>query len=233
MHKSFIIIIILIIFSYFLPIARASISNSDNYIIEKDTINSIGGISTSNSYNLQMNIGEISSGILDSTNYNTTLGYLNSDREYLELGFSVLDLNLEDFLIPDQITTLASFDIYISSYSTNGYTLYIKSQGNTTNPGLYKSTGTTHLIESSTTTLAQGTEGYGLQASSVTATIDAVYLKINNNVGGLSIISQIIASNIYDTTDESVTITPKISITYESPAGNYEDSLIFDLVGNY
>lgn len=222
------------ILSYPLSVG-ASITESNNYKVDKDVLDASGSTSTSTSYKLYYNLGDsiIGSSTGGGMNYFSTYGFLTTDREYLGFGFNLSSLTLDDMIIPNQITQLTSFNMNIDSFSTNGYSIYIQSEGNGTNAGLNKSNGTAHLIASSTATLSTGTEGYGIQISSPTATLSATYNKTNNDVGGLSRISTIMASNNRDMDNEQITITPKISVNYSTPAGSYQDTITFDIVGNY
>jgi hypothetical protein len=105
--------------------------------------------------------------------------------------------------------------------------------GNGSNPGLYSSTAS-YRIPSSSTTLVAGTEGFGIQASSGTATIASTYNQTGNVVGGLQLTYQTLASNTGPVTSETVTITHKAAISALTVAGSdYQDTLTYRITAKF
>lgn len=124
-----------------------------------------------------------------------------------------------------------------TTVSSNG-TVYVKIKDNgdgTTNPGLYKSTATTDLIGSAdasytdTATLAAGTEGYGIQATTTGANlvIATRYLKTGTDVGGFERTDQTMASSSAAVSSEVVTVIHKAAVSAANVAGDYSDTITY------
>lgn len=126
--------------------------------------------------------------------------------------------------------------------SASGCTLYVKDAGDTTNGGLYKNPD---LIESpnaayaASTTLAAGTEGYGIQATSSDAggsgaslTLGARYSVIGDDVGGLTVTSQTLASTAATTTGREAIVDHKAAISASTPGGSYTDTITYECTAN-
>ncbi len=120
----------------------------------------------------------------------------------------------------------------------SGCTLYVKDAGSGSQPGLYKSTSPTYTIVSATATLSAGTDGYGLQATTTAAgsggtlSINIIYNKTGNNVGGLSLTDVVLASSTAAITDREVVVTHKAAISAIATAGSYSDTITYSCVGN-
>jgi len=142
-------------------------------------------------------------------------------------------------LSPSSVSTSSpNITITVSCSNTSaGCTVYVKDSGNNTNPGLYNSTAN-HLIPSSDATLSAGTEGYGIQAATTTngtggnLSLNSKYNQTGNNVGGLSLTDIVLASSTVDVSNREVIITHKASISNLTPAGNYQDSIIYSCNAN-
>ena len=127
--------------------------------------------------------------------------------------------------------------------SATGCALYVKDAGGGGNPGLWNATSSA-LIESpnaafdATSTLADGTEGYGIQAtttatgSGATLTIAPYYLQTGDTVGGLKIANETLASNNATSSDREVVVTHKAAIASETPAGTYNDTITYECTVN-
>lgn len=152
----------------------------------------------------------------------TTVPFLNLSINTNQINFGVLSINSVETSTPDNVIT-------INTNVDNGYILRVASTGNGSNPGLYNSAGS-YLIQSNTALLVSGTEGYGIQASSTTATIPAVYNKIGNDIGGLSLTAQLLASNSASVTGESIVVKAKAAISSSSRGGNYSDTLLYTIL---
>jgi hypothetical protein len=134
--------------------------------------------------------------------------------------------------------TIASASAITLTMSTNasaGYVVTVQDEGDASNPGLYKSTVTTKLIASSQATLANGTEGYGIQAAAGTGapTIDAAYLYTGNDVGALSRTAATMVSKSGAVDGNTATMTVKAAISATTPAGDYADTLTLICTGTF
>ena len=116
-----------------------------------------------------------------------------------------------------------------STNSTSGLAITVKSA----NAGLYKSYGTTHLIDAvGPTSVANATEGYaiyGANASSLT-------VETGFAIGGttaLTTSAQTFASATGVVSSGTVDVKPIAGITNLTAAGSYTDSLTFICTGNF
>jgi hypothetical protein len=125
-----------------------------------------------------------------------------------------------------------------------GCSLYVKDAGSGSNPGLYKSTSPTYLIPSpnaafdATSTLAAGTEGYGIQATTTTAgsgatlTIAARYNQSGNTVGGLTLTNTTLSSSNATSANRETVVTHKAAISTLTAAGSYSDTITYECTAN-
>lgn len=123
-------------------------------------------------------------------------------------------------------TSSPNITLTTSTNAVDGYTITVQDEGDGSDPGLY-STEAAKLIASATATLVIGTEGYGIQGSSSTATIDSVYDKAGNEVGGLQRTPQRLAYNTGSASSETVTVTHKAAISAATEAGPYKDTITY------
>jgi len=138
---------------------------------------------------------------------------------------------------PNASTTMSCIN------SSLGCTLYAKDAGGGGNPGLWNSTSSA-LIKSpnasfsATSTLAAGTEGYGIQAtttaagSDATLTIAARYLQTGDTVGGLATSSITLASASAASSNRETVVTHKAAVASVTPAGSYADTITYECTGN-
>ncbi len=130
-------------------------------------------------------------------------------------------------------TASSTTSIAVTTNAQNGYTLKVNGAGSGSNPGMYSS-GTSHLIQSSTTTLVAGTEGYGVQGTSSTADVDAVYDKTGNDVGILPLAEANFCTNTGPVTSESTVVTYKAAIgNLTVAASDYTDTVTYTLYGSF
>jgi len=121
--------------------------------------------------------------------------------------------------------------------SAGGCTLYVKDAGNAGNPGLWNSTAS-YLIASASSTLAGGTEGYGLQATSTvtgggdTLDFNATYNKSGNDVGGLLTTNVTLASTNATSSDRETVVTHKAAVAASTPSGSYADTITYECTAN-
>jgi hypothetical protein len=145
---------------------------------------------------------------------------------------------LGTLLVGSVSTASPAITVTNSCNSGGGCTIYVNDAGNTSNPGLYASAATgTPLIASATATLAAGTEGYGLQATTTGAgtgsalTLSATYDKSGNDVGGLAIAATQIASASAPFSAKVITVDTKAAISVLTKAGTYADTITYSCVG--
>ena len=124
-----------------------------------------------------------------------------------------------------------------------GCTLSINDTGNAGNGGLW-SAGTSHLIPSpnaayaATATLAAGTEGFGIQATTTAGsgaafTVAANYnYSGNNTVGKLSPTPATLVSTTATTTGASVIVNNLAAISALTPGGSYTDTITYGCLAN-
>jgi len=131
-------------------------------------------------------------------------------------------------LSPSEVST-SSPDITITITSSGGFQIQVKDAGNGTNPGLYKSTSPTYLIQSQDTTLTAGTDGYGIQATTTNSSIsiNPKYNKSGNDVGGLSLTDVVLATSSVAVSNAQIYIKHKASASYLAPTGNYQDTITY------
>lgn len=104
----------------------AYVMSSTNYILERDSLNFSGGLSTSSSYILEGTAGEIGTGRATSTSYNADLGYQQADETAISLSLAATAVMSPN--INTSIGGLAStsVDFNVTTNNTAGYTLQIK-----------------------------------------------------------------------------------------------------------
>jgi hypothetical protein len=131
-------------------------------------------------------------------------------------------------LSPSAVST-SSPDITITITSSGGFQINVKDAGNGTNPGLYKSTTPTYLIQSQDATLSAGTDGYGIQATTTNSSIsiNPKYNKSGNDVGGLSLTDIVLATSSVGVSDATINIKHKASVSSLAPTGDYQDTITY------
>ncbi len=141
-------------------------------------------------------------------------------------------------------TASGNTTITITTNAANGFNLTVRDVGNTTNPGLYKSAGSTYLIGSAdssfsnTATLSTDVDGFGIQGSTSggsggTVTIAARYNQTSNDVGGLELTDTQLAFATAPVTSRVITATAKAAVSGAAPAGTYTDTLTYVCTGIY
>ncbi len=114
----------------------------------------------------------------------------------------------------------------VNTNTINGFTSFIKGVGNGAAGGLYN--GAT-LISSADATLSAGTEGYGAQASSATATIDSKYNKTGNDVGEIDITNNTLGSKTGTATNNTIVVTYKAAVSGTTTPGSYRDTVYYTI----
>lgn len=119
-----------------------------------------------------------------------------------------------------------------STVTTNdglGFSLNISDTGLATSSPSY-------AIASTTGTLAAGTEGWGIQATSTsggsgTVTLDSIYNVSGNTVGKIGV-SRVLASSSAAVTSRNILITHLAAISASTQAGSYSDTITYSCTGN-
>lgn len=124
------------------------------------------------------------------------------------------------------------------SGTSSGCTLYVKDAGSGSNPGLWRSASPTYLIASADATLSAGTDGYGIQATTTasgsggTLSINTIYNKTGNDVGGFSLSDLTLASSTIDVTGREVVATHKAAVNTTTLSGSYADTITYSCLVN-
>ncbi len=134
-------------------------------------------------------------------------------------------------------TSSPNITLETSTNATTGYNITIQDQGDGANPGLYNSTasyllGSGDASYNNTADLAS-VAGYGIQATSATATIDARYDQTSNTIGGYERTAQALASYNGVADAQQVTITSKAKVLGSAPAGSYADTVTVIATANF
>ena len=134
-------------------------------------------------------------------------------------------------------TSSPNITLETSTNATAGYNITIQDQGDGANPGLYNSTAS-YLLGSAdasynNTANLSSVAGYGIQATSATATIDARYAQTSNTVGGYERTAQPLASYNGVADAQTVVITSKAKVTGSAPAGSYSDTVTVIATANF
>jgi hypothetical protein len=220
-------------------VGAAAVAASDKIIITYDSTNSVNG-SSNTTYNISVAVagsatesGSLAVNLLTSDQISVTA---NVDPT---ITFS-LDHTSTDFgtiSATSVKTSSPNITLQTSTNATSGYTISIQDQGSGSNPGLYNSVssyllGSADASYNSTADLSS-VAGYGIQATSATATIAARYNQTSNTVGGYSRTPQTLASYNSVADSQQVTITSKAKVTGSSPAGSYADTITVIATANF
>lgn len=158
----------------------------------------------------------------DSNEIETTVPYVSMTVSESALNLGTLNVN--------SISQTNTMAVTVNSNAYSGYQVYINDAGNGVSGGLFN--GANSLIESQDQTLVSGFEGYGAQASSLSATIDASFDVVGNNVGGLDVATAGIFSNTQAVSGESANVLFKATMSPNTIAGNYSDTVYFTVTPN-
>jgi hypothetical protein len=219
--------------------ATHPVNAGDKIIITYDSTNSVNG-SSNTTYNVSIAVagsatesGSLAVNLLTSDQISVTA---NVDPT---ITFS-LDHTSTDFgtISATSVKTASpNITLQTSTNATSGYTISIQDQGSGSNPGLYNSIssyllGSADASYNSTADLSS-VAGYGIQATSATATLAARYNQTSNTVGGLARTAQTLASYNSVADSQQVTITSKAKVTGSSPAGSYADTITVIATANF
>jgi len=220
-------------------VGAAAVAASDKLIISYDSTNAING-SSNTTYIITIAVGGTY-----TENGSVAVALLTSDQINVTasvdptITFS-MDHGSTDFgtISSSSVKTSSpNITFQTSTNATGGYTISIADQGSGTNPGLYNSVSS-YLLGSAdasynTTADLTSVAGYGIQATSATASIATRYSQTSNTVGGYSRTPQTLASynNVADS--QTVTITSKAKVLGSAPAGSYADTVTVIATANF
>lgn len=134
-------------------------------------------------------------------------------------------------------TSTPSIDVSVSTNAQNGYTIKIQDAGDGINPGLYSSLSS-FIIGSGDYSYNNSADldsvaGYGIQATSATATIASPYNVSGNNIGGYELTAQNLASYSGTASGHTVSIVSKAKVSGATPAGSYIDTVTLIGTSNF
>lgn len=208
--------------------------DSSNYSIPKDVLNQTGGISSSDNYTIEHNLGESVIGTSSSGSYKESSGYLEPDLDVLI--FTIDDNTVDLGLLSDSSVATANTILTVSTSSLKGYT--VKAYDDTQvgiDYGLVD--GDNNISDATTPNVfinnpAPGVEHYGLTVAGVHANTNyASGTKINSlNNTNLSDIGS------YDNfiANDTLNIQYRASISNQTSAGaNYRANPIYICTGNF
>jgi hypothetical protein len=219
-------------------IGTAAVAASDKLIITYNSANSANGSS--------------------NTTYVTTIAVAGSTTE--SGSFAIVLLTYDQYTVSATVDPTITFQIdntatdfgtlstsvktstpnitlTTSTNATGGYNISIQDQGDGANPGIHNSVssyllGSADASYNNTANLGS-VAGYGIQATSATATIDARYAQTSNTVGGFERTAQALASYNGVADNQTVVITSKAKVTGSAPAGAYADTVTVIATANF
>lgn len=156
-----------------------------------------------------------------------TVGEVSCSVDATSTAFGALDLGAVNSSSPDILATMACAAV------PSGCTLYVSDAGDTSNPGLWNSSAT-YLVTSTDATLAAGTDGYGIQATTSDGgwTVNPTYVVTGNDVGGLTLSNTTYASSSSGLSTSTATTTHKAAISSGTAAGSYTDTITYSCTAN-
>ncbi len=171
-----------------------------------------------------------------TTTISTSVTNLTNNQLQLEVGvnpfitFAINSNSLNIGTLSPTAVSSASNVLTLSSNASNGSNISVLDA----NAGLYN-TADSHKIISSTTTLASGSEGYGINAATTYSglNIQYPYNGTGNSVGALSTSSSTLCSNTTTVNNAGITVDYLASISNITPSGPYADTVTFIATGNF
>lgn len=154
------------------------------------------------------------------------------------ISFSISATSTDFGVVSTSVKTASpNITLETSTNATTGYNLTIQDQGSGANPGLYNSTAS-YLLGSADASYNNTADlgavaGYGIQATSATATIDARYAQSSNSVGGYERTATALASYNGVASAQQVVITSKAKVLGSAPAGSYADTVTVIATANF
>lgn len=219
-------------------IGAAAVALSDKIIITYNSTNSVNG-STNTTY-----VGTITVAGSATESGSFAIVLLTTDQFTVSasvdptITFSLNNTSTDFGVISTSVDTSSpNITLETSTNATTGYSITIQDQGSGANPGLYNSTAS-YLLGSADASYNNTADlgsvaGYGIQATSATATIDARYAQTGNTVGGYERTAQALASYGGVADAQQVVITSKAKVLGSAPAGSYADTVTVIATANF
>jgi hypothetical protein len=219
--KIFIVTLVFIsLISIIFPKNSLALMNSENYINWMDSIN-FGGEETSSStnYKLRDTMGEIGTGILESENFRSLVGFRQAEPEPM-ISFWISSNSLDFGTIPLNTVITVNYTISTRTNAEHGYATTIYEDGNLR-------TGLGSDIDDVTDgEVTAGNEEYGIRTSGAEGQMNGADTAITGD-------AQIVASYSSWINLSTVTITYKVSISPLTPAGYYSHAVTLVTTGKF
>jgi len=220
-------------------VGAAAVAASDKIIITYDNTNSVNGSSNA-TYVISIAVAGSSSESGSVAVYLLTGDQISVTASVDPTITFSLDHTSTDFgtITSTSVKTSSPNITFTTSTNANsGYTISVQDQGNNTNPGLYNSVSS-YLLGSADASYDSSANldsvaGYGIQATSATATIAAHYNQSSDTVGGYTRTPQTLASFNGVANSQAVTITSKAKVLGSALAGSYTDTVTVVATANF
>jgi hypothetical protein len=152
------------------------------------------------------------------------------------VNFGTLSSTSVTTAVSDQ-TSNSYVRLTTSTNAGSGYAITVRDVGSGANPGLYNA-GASYTIGSAdysynNSANLDSVAGYGLQATSATATIASPYNVSSNNVGGFELTAQSLATYASVADGHTLDMVLKAKASGSTPAGNYVDSVTVIATANF
>ena len=224
-----VIYILIIIFTVILsPLQKVVIMQSTNYKIEKDSIN-FGGTDDgqSASYKLKDTLGEIGTGLSDSTNYIMKAGYRQMVEEAVDptFTFAIDSTTCELGTLSTSSVSSCTYIITTTTNAEDGYTTTITEDTNLKD-------GTPDIDDVSDGEVTAGSEEYG--ASSNDSDSLNIATTAGNAATGIDGTNKTIAQDTTGpVTADAVIVTHHASIAATTIAGSYSHIVTLVSTGTF
>ena len=223
---------------------------STKYKIISSDINAGGrDDQTSTTYKMQDTIGGIATGISDSALYKLMAGYRTVDD--LSISFSISDLAIgfgdfsstnvryatsdENGATSEPVAQNPTY-ITISTNAPNGVIISARSEGDSSDAGIYKSSSPTKLITAaSCATVDNGVESYALYVKNVGSNLTAASgFNGETCAGTISTIGQtILTASVPLITNNTADVALKAATAGVTAAGSYADVITLTATGKF
>jgi hypothetical protein len=215
-----IFIVILVFISLIFPNRGLALMTSENYINWLDSIN-FGGEETSFStnYKLRDTMGEIGTGILESTNYRSLVGFRQAEPEPI-ISFWISSNSLDLGSIPLGSVATANYTVSTRTNAERGYATTIYEDGN------LRTAAGDDIDDVADGEVTANSEEYGIRTSGADGQMNSADTAITST-------AQIVASYSSWINLSTVTVTHKVSISPFTPAGYYSHTVTLISTGRF
>ena len=144
------------------------------------------------------------------------------------ITFSISSNSISFGTLTTTSVATASNTLTLSTNAESGASISIQD----TRAGLYN-IAHAYTIHSNTATLAAGSEGYGVNASSSSLTVQSPFSGTGDSVGAITTSTQTIASVTSSVNNSTATINYLASISNSTPPGSYSDTITYIATGTF